>query len=89
VEYKNPAPDKDAEIARLAPYAKFARLFIERIGHDACWWESEDSEAVMPLAVEAGIADRVPYDPDVHGTVEDAEPGDEIWVWRELPEVEK
>lgn len=74
----------EERVRELEPYAKFGRMFVEKVGMDALWWGDEWSEAVMPIAVQAGIAERVPYDPEMHGEGVEAEPGDEIWVWLPL-----
>lgn len=71
-------------VRELEPYAKFGRMFVEKVGMDDSWWGDEWSEDVMPLAVQAGIAERVPYDPEIHGEGVESEPGDEIWVWLPL-----
>jgi hypothetical protein len=60
----------------------------EQFGHLAWKWlkadsvMSEDAWELWGLAVAAGLAERVPYDPERHN-VEDAEPGDEVTVPRE------
>jgi hypothetical protein len=43
----------------------------------------EWSEEVLPLAQQAGLCERVPYDPAIHGEDIEADPGDEIWWWGE------
>lgn len=63
-------------------YAIFGKLMWELItknGGEFCG--DEWSEDVLPLAQAAGLCSRVIYSPDVHGTVCEAEPGDEIWWW--------
>jgi hypothetical protein len=40
-----------------------------------------DTDDLMRLAEKHGRSKRVKYNPDIHGTVEDSEPGDEIWWW--------
>lgn len=74
----------EERVRELEPYAKFGRMFVEKVGMDDSWWGDEWSEDVMPLAVQAGIAERVPYDPEIHGEGVESEPGDEIWVWLPL-----
>ena len=41
-------------------------------------FEYEDSEEIMEIAERHGLADRVNYDPKIHGDI-NADPGDEIW----------
>jgi hypothetical protein len=43
----------------------------------------EWSEDVLPLAHQAGLCERVLYDPAIHGEDIEADPGDEIWWWGE------
>lgn len=43
-----------------------------------------DTEDLMRLAQKHGRAQRVTYDPKVHGEL-DAEPGSEIWWWGDEP----
>ena len=76
--------DHDAE---QRPYADFGLRVYELIRGTDGWFGDEWSEQVMPLAVEAGLAELVEYDPSVH-TAEDAEPGDEIWVWKEAADAD-
>lgn len=42
-----------------------------------------DRFQVLDRMVETGLAHQVPYDPDQHGEIEDAEPGDLIYVRKE------
>lgn len=68
-------------------YARFGKLMwemIEKIGGEFCW--DEWSEDVLPLAARAGLCCRVKYDPEIHGPGIEAEPGDEIWYWGNLPQ---
>ena len=65
-----------------AKFAEFGRALVAMCYELADgWWGDEWSEDVMPLAVEAGLARRTPYDPEEHGEGLEAEPGDEIWYW--------
>lgn len=61
--------------------------WIKRRGADI--FQDEDSEVLMPMAQKAGLVQRVIYDPEKHGFVEEVEPGDFIWWWKneEGPEV--
>ena len=40
---------------------------------------AEWSEELMPIFTRHGFAERVAYDPEKHGEVEECEPGDMIW----------
>lgn len=64
---------------RFARFGKAMWEYIERLGGDFCG--EEISEDILPLAAEAGLCCRVPYDPELHGDGIDAEPGEEIWFW--------
>lgn len=66
-------------------YAKFGRLVVENIRNQSHWWQDEWSIEIMPLAVDAGLAEYVPYDPEVHGPCVEAEPGEDIWFWSPAP----
>ena len=35
----------------------------------------------MEIAGKHGLARRVEYDPNKHGNIDYADPGDEIWYW--------
>lgn len=69
---------KDTEIAKLTAFGKQVwELFTNN-------FDSLDEEAcdeVMEIALEAGLAKRVPYDPEKHGDCFEADPGQEIWWW--------
>jgi len=65
-------------------YAQFGQAVCEMLKRHELWFSDEWSEDIMPLAVAAGLAARVEYDPEsAHAGlhVENAEPGDEIWIW--------
>jgi len=42
-------------------------------------FEHEDSEVIMEIAEKHGLAKRVIYDPEKHGDISMADPGEEIW----------
>ena len=72
------------EAEREAKFAKFGRLVYEHLvsQDNDSWFGDEWSEEIMPIAVLCGLAEQRPYDPERDGEgIEDAEPGDEIWVW--------
>lgn len=56
-------------------------------------WDWEYVDAVMELAVDAGLAKIVTYDPDKHGDLDveafDLEPGDDMYLWNDLPNPEQ
>ncbi len=62
-------------------YEKFGRLIYLRYRESEFFFSDEDSENIMPLALMAGLAERVIFDPDIHGEIEDADPGQAIWRW--------
>lgn len=45
-------------------------------------FEHEDSEEIMEIAERHGLAERVIYNPKIHGEI-DAEPGNIIWYFGE------
>ena len=48
---------------------------------DAGLFVEFDTEELMQLAEKNGRARRVKYDPRLHGSICEVEPGDEIWWW--------
>jgi hypothetical protein len=64
---------------RYAQFGKAMWQYIEKIGGEFCG--EEISEDILPLAQAAGLCHRVKYDPAIHGSNIDADPGDEIWYW--------
>ena len=66
---------------RLARFGESVWKFIKDIGGDFCG--NEISEDILPLAEAAGLCCRVEYDPRIHGSEIEADPGDEIWWWGE------
>ena len=49
---------------------------LDRVKHKV---HSHDD--LMKLAEKHGRAKRVVFDPEIHGCIEEAEPGSEIWYW--------
>jgi hypothetical protein len=45
----------------------------------------EDDDEIMDIAGRHGLAKQVPYDPELHGDVPEAEPGQTIWWWGDTP----
>jgi len=64
---------------RFARFGESMWKYITKLGGDFCG--EEISEDILPLAQSAGLCCQVAYDPDIHGEIIDAEPGDEIWWW--------
>ncbi len=63
-------------------YARFGELmwaYIVKQGGDFCG--EEISEDVLPLAMAAGLCEKVAYDPAIHGEGIEADVGSEIWYW--------
>jgi hypothetical protein len=60
-------------------FAGFGRAVMEWILDYPDWWDDEFSEDIMPLAEKFGLAERVPYNPEIHGEGVDAGTDDEIW----------
>ncbi len=63
--------ERDALAAKLAPLAAFWRKVSDNV-FDGC-----DSGDLQEWAVEAGLFERVLYDPEKHGEVEYAESGED------------
>ena len=65
-------------------YHDFAKDFITWIRAECeDWWGDEISVTIMPMLEKHGLAQRVAYDPELHGEICEAEPGNEIWVLTE------
>lgn len=63
-----------------ADYEAFGKAifaWMEKKGGDI--FNDEDSEELMEIAAKSGLARRVIYDPEKHGSAIMADPGDEIW----------
>lgn len=79
--------DKDEwdRIKKEAMFGKDLWEWIKSQGSDFCG--EEVSEDILPIAEKAGLCKKVAYDPEKHGDIEMAEPGDLIWFWGEEKEV--
>lgn len=66
---------------REAMFGRRVLALLRDMGND--WFGDEWSEEIMPVAVECGLAERVAFDPVIHGESIEAELGDEIWVWKD------
>ena len=42
-------------------------------------WQEEYSDELFEILQGFGLFSRVRYDPKIHGEIDDADPGDEIW----------
>jgi len=63
-------------------FAAFGRMVWDVITQRMSTAMMDETDADnAELAVKAGLADHVRYDPEKHGHVEDAEPGDKIVWW--------
>ena len=45
----------------------------------------EGDDEIMEIAGKHGLATQVAYDPEAHGNVPEAEPGQTIWWWGDAP----
>ena len=64
-------------------YELFGRLVLQVLkSYGSDFFEDEWSEVLLPSVEKAGLAERVKYDPAIHGDEISAEEGDEIWVWK-------
>jgi hypothetical protein len=61
--------------------AMFGALVWDKFMGRPHFFEVEESEDFMCMAEQCGMAHQANYDPDIHGMVDDAEPGDRIWVF--------
>ena len=63
-------------------FEEFGRAVFDCL-RDGRFMESEDGDELTEKAWHAGLVERVKYEPADHGFIEEAEPGDEIWWFRE------
>jgi len=66
---------------QLNQYKLFSGLVFDYFGKGS--WEL-DCFDFEEIGVKTGLVERVVYDPDTHGEIEAAEPGDRVWVPTEL-----
>lgn len=67
---------------KMAKFGSLMWKWIESGGTNGLGFcQSEMSEEILPLAAQAGLCSKVTYDPEIHGDIQDAEPGSEIWWW--------
>lgn len=56
------------------------RAFIAAVQDVGCWGMGElETEVLWEAATAGGLVETVPYDPEAHGAIEGADPGDRIW----------
>ena len=70
---RRPLVDPERSAACLRDILAWAR------GGYADFFGREESEDLMPLFMKHGFAERVCYDPEKHGAIDDVESGDPIW----------
>lgn len=72
--------------SQIAKYAEYGRRILEEHTKECIRWGTfdADAEGMADLAVECGLMEYVPYDPDVHTEfIGDGEfdQGDMIYYW--------
>lgn len=60
----------------------FGRAVLTRILSDRYFFETEESEQWCELLQEFGYVKREVYDPELHGSISDAWPGQEVWIFQ-------
>lgn len=63
----------------MADFHAILRWIIDR----NVMFESEDFHDMTDLFVERKLLEHVPFNPEIHGEVECADPGDLIYAWTE------
>ena len=71
----------DSQEKKLEKYKLFSGLVLDYFEGGSGELDCFDFEEI---GAKAGLVERVIYDPDMHGEIEAAEPGDQIWVPTEL-----
>lgn len=69
----------EAEVETLRGDNELMRTFIRKFISGVCW--NIDGGDVQGTAEEMGLLKPVAYDPDIHGEVDYAEPGDTIYTF--------
>lgn len=78
---RNERPNDDPTMDSMARFL-FARWFMRFIYNEAeAFFGSELSEDITPQLEWYGYIERATYDPDKHGHIPDAEPGEPVWIW--------
>jgi len=65
----------------LATVAMFGREVLAAILADRNFFDSEESEKWCELLAKFGYAERITYDPEKHGQIDNAEPGFDVWIF--------
>lgn len=73
--------DRDTLKDQNTVLKQFARWVIGEACFEGC---DLDGGTIQDKAAELGLISAVPYDPDKHRNVEDAEPGDDIYVYSDV-----
>lgn len=68
------------EVEKLAGFARDFIIYL--LNHNSEFFGSEWSEDICPILTQHGLMEKVKYDPDIHGYIEDAEPGYDIWMFK-------
>jgi hypothetical protein len=76
----NPPPSSSNSFGAFG--REIFNLVTERVANMTI---DEGDEDIMEIAVRNGLAKKVPYDPELHGDVLEAEPGQSIWWWGGTP----
>lgn len=63
------------------PVAEFGSAALRHILNDRSFFEKEESEEWCALLAKHGYVERVNYDPEVHGEIDFADGGDEVWIF--------
>ena len=69
---------RDLDIAKMAIFGERVwNLFIDNVDS----LEVDAVDEVMEIAASLNMVKRVVYDPDIHGDIDGAQPGNLIWWW--------
>jgi hypothetical protein len=69
---------RDLHIVKMAMFGERVwRVFTDNIDS----LDVEAVEEVMEIAASLNMVKRVVYDPDIHGDIDGAQPGNLIWWW--------
>ena len=69
---------RDLQIVKMAMFGERVwRVFTDNIDS----LDVEAVEEVMEIAASLNMVKRVVYDPDIHGDIDGAQPGNLIWWW--------
>ena len=68
----------NGQLDEASGYADFGKAVIEWIVETEAW-EHEFSDELLEIAAKHDLAQRCPYDPEIHGEGIDTDIGDDIW----------